>query len=170
MLRGGTGFTEEEAIIIETEDADTAAELRQRLLREVLRAEAVAAVPIARGEQRLLAVKVPLCLPAGEFALATLWLDVSASQHGLGAKLSITRWWEMVEHATESRDSAGVIRLLGLLREGKVHRPRAFGQPDDGVDGLFMQSLLGTTDSERWFAVLSHIDGLINPDAPLHNQ
>lgn len=167
MVSGGMGFTESEALVLLTEDADAAAELRQVLLREVLRAEASAVVPVARGGQRLLAVKVPLCLPAGEFVLATLWLEVSAAQRGIGPKLSIEHWRKMFERAMEDTCTADVIRLLGLLREGKVHRPRAFGRPEDGADGQVMLSLLGTADQALWEAVLSRIGGLIDPDAPL---
>lgn len=166
-VSGGLGFSKAESIVLATEDADTAAELRQSLLREALQTEALAMVPTARGYRRMLAVKVPLCLPAGEFVLATLWLDVSASQRRSGAKLSIASWWEMTAQAMERESTADIIRLLSLLRAGKVHRPRAFGQPDDGVDGLFMQSLLGTTRRELWQAVLPRIRGLIDPDAPL---
>lgn len=167
LLCGGLGWAEDDALILTTEDADTAAEVRQTLLREVLRADALAVMPMARGQRRLLAVKVPLCLPAGEFVLATLWLDVSASQRSSGAKLCIDRWWEMAAQALERESTEDILRLLELLRRGRVHRPRAFGRPDDGVDGLFMQSLLGTARLELWEAVFPRIGGLINPDAPL---
>lgn len=167
LLCGGFGWSEEEAIVLATEHADTVAEWRQTLLREVLQTEALAMVPMVRGHRRLLAVKVPLCLPAGEFVLATLWLDVSASQRSIGGKLRIDRWWEMAAQAFERESTEDILRLLGLLRAGRVHRPRAFGRPDDGVDGLFMQSLLGTARRELWEAVLPRIVGLIDPDAPL---
>lgn len=167
LLCGGGGWSEEDALMLTTEDADAVAEVRQSLLREVLRAKPLAVVTMARSHRRLLAVKVPLALPAGEFTLATLWLDVSASQRSIGAKLRLDRWWEMAAQAFERGSTEDILRLLGLLRAGKVHRPRAFGQPDDGVDGLFMQALFGTARHELWKAVLPRIGGLINPDAPL---